>query len=762
MSKSTSKPSRNVLIVHPEYDRAANVGELVEHSGVAWEHWHALPEVAGSDQATDWQAVLVFESLFVSDGARSVTDLRTRFPEHVVLVGLVDSSTVDSPALFGAGVDLILYEPLVMADIERALAFAEAVHFESRRQARDRLRKMTALHELAVASGHRTGAQGWLDRLVDAGRQILGSDALAMWSIDRDHERLRCAGSSGLDESYIERAEQQSSLLLEGYEDLPRQLSTHWLTDHDTSSRFKLVVPEAARAVGITQIAWLPVRDSSRLYGHLSFYFMNNETFEKYDLVLADAFASIVAAALGTFWLQTEIRRTNRLYREHVESSPDGVVVCHPDGIVERSNPATEQITGRDQYEIIGQSVFDWFLAPDDLPWNDWLQLESDAPAETIDVWLSCKNGERRRVSCYARRVSFPDPRRLDESEHRIQLVLTDITVSARRLVELELFHDLTRLISDRGSLDEAYELVVSRLYNYLNYRLVTIGKVVGDSRLEMQAYRTNMVDVAIPSELEITYGLCGRAVRENRSLLIPEVRSHPEYFSIDDDVQSEIVAVIRSDGAPIGVIDIQSDATQPLDDGDLQLADSIAAHLGLLIEQVEVQERLERQALTDPLTGMANRRAFMRTLQALVNDPGSPSAALLLVELDRFKSVNDRFGHLFGDEMLKQVAGRLHKVLRERDVLARYGGDEIAMIFHDVTADGAVAIAERLRASISGAPFSYEGVTTDLTVSIGIALFPYHGRTTDELIGEADKAMYEAKLEGRNSVKGNVPRSDS
>jgi diguanylate cyclase (GGDEF)-like protein/PAS domain S-box-containing protein len=744
-----------VLVVHPDAKRASGIGQLLTRSGAAWERQGKLPSFI--DPAI-FDAIIIHERSFTDDENGSLANLREYIPGDAVLIGLVDSLGRRSSRFFGAGVDLIFYEPLVPADLERALAFTDAIRNETREQARDRLRKMTALHELAIASAYRTGFAGWLDQLIEAGCGILGADALAMWTIDRERSSFRCMGSVGLGDDYVRTAEEQSPSIVDFYDEVPNDLATHWLSSIHKRDRFRISAPDVVHEAPTERIAWLPVRDANNMLGHLSFYFMSEDAFEQYDLVLADAFASIVAAALGTFWLQSEIRRTNRLYREHVESSPNGVVVCLPDGTIERSNPAIEQITGRDTYEIIGESIFEWFPTPDALPWQEWSTRATDGPGRTVDLWLTKPSGERRRVSCYARRISFPDPRRIDATEHRVQVVLQDVTQSARRLVELELLHDLTRLISNRGSLDEAYQLVVSRLYNYLNYRLVTVGELVERDSLELQAFRTYMVGVEIPQVFDVADGLCGRAIRENRSILVRDVATDPDYISIDDEVLSEIVAVIRADGKPIGLIDIQTDSAQPLDESDLQLATSIAAHLGLLIQQVTIHERLEIQAMTDPLTGIANRRAFMQRLQSLVNDPNSPSVGLFLVELDHFKGINDRYGHLFGDEMLKQVANRLRQVLRENDLLARYGGDEIAMIFYDISPRQAMSIAQRLRSTVSDHPFSFNGTTVTLTVSIGISLFPYHGRTPDELIGEADRAMYAAKLDGRNRIRGSIP----
>jgi diguanylate cyclase (GGDEF)-like protein/PAS domain S-box-containing protein len=754
VSTSPKERERRVLVVHTDAARVAEIGQMLSRAGVEWEHREALASI---DVAGETDAVIISEEVIDGADDRHFEDLRANVPDEFVLIGLMGATGRRSPRLFGAGFDLILYEPLVLADIERVIAFTDAIKYESREQARDRLRKMTALHELAIASAYRTGFGEWLKQLIEAGCQILGSDALAMWAVDPDRSELRCIGSVGLSDEYIQAAELQTPQVLSFYEEIPNELTTHWLSSADKSDRFRVVAPQAARDLGIQRIAWLPVRDANRMHGHLSFYFMSDETFEQYDLVLADAFASIVATSLGTFWLQSEIRRTNRLYREHVESSPDGVVVCLPDGTIERSNPAVERITGRDTYEIIGQSIFDWFPTPQSLKWDDWASLTIDGPGHTVELWLTKPSGERRRVSCYARRIAIPDPRRIDAIEHRIQVVLQDVTQSARRLIELELFHDLTRLISDRRSIEEAYELVVSRLYNYLNYRLVTVGELVTEELLELQAFRTHAEEIQVPEEFNVADGLCGRAIREDRSVLVRDVMSDPDYISIDSEVLSEIVAVIRANDRPIGLINIQTDSSQPLDESDLQLATSIAAHLGLLIEQVSLHERLERQAMTDPLTGIANRRAFMARLNSLVRDADTPPFALLLVELDHFKSINDRYGHLFGDEMLKQVTARLNRELRGKDLLARYGGDEIAMIFHNVVPDQAVSIAQRLQRAIVDKPFSFNGETVRLTVSIGVSIFPHHGRTPDDLIGEADRAMYAAKLDGRNRVRGSI-----
>ena len=157
--------------------------------------------------------------------------------------------------------------------------------------------------------------------------------------------------------------------------------------------------------------------------------------------------------------------------------------------------------------------------------------------------------------------------------------------------------------------------------------------------------------------------------------------------------------------------------------------------------------------ALTDELTGLGNRRAFYEQVQARTHSLGAPATgALLLLDLDRFKEVNDSLGHHAGDDLLCQVADRLGNILHgSDDLLARLGGDEFAIYlsFDDGgTASAGLAaehVAERVHAVLEP-PFTVEGVTVRVDASVGIAHFPVHGREVANLLRAADIAMYQAK----------------
>jgi diguanylate cyclase (GGDEF)-like protein len=154
-----------------------------------------------------------------------------------------------------------------------------------------------------------------------------------------------------------------------------------------------------------------------------------------------------------------------------------------------------------------------------------------------------------------------------------------------------------------------------------------------------------------------------------------------------------------------------------------------------------------QHQALHDPLTGLPNRELFGdRVEQAIrASDRGLQPAALLLLDLDRFKDVNDTLGHHHGDLLLGEVAARLTGTLRAVDTVARLGGDEFAVLLPDASADGAAAVAQKVRTALHQ-PLTLDGVGLDLDASVGIAVYPDHGGDAAELLQHADVAMYAAK----------------
>ncbi|MGH2705932.1 MAG: GGDEF domain-containing protein [Actinomycetota bacterium] len=175
-------------------------------------------------------------------------------------------------------------------------------------------------------------------------------------------------------------------------------------------------------------------------------------------------------------------------------------------------------------------------------------------------------------------------------------------------------------------------------------------------------------------------------------------------------------------------------------------------------ITAVRENERLLREvrnlAVTDSLTGLQNRRScFQDAEREFVRATRRP-AALMMLDIDHFKAVNDRLGHQAGDEVLVEVGRRASAQIRTQvDILGRYGGEEFALLLPETGPAGAGVVAERIRRSVIDRPFYQRGVPISLSVSIGVAAFPADGETLEELLRSADRAVYAAKAGGRNRV---------
>jgi diguanylate cyclase (GGDEF)-like protein/PAS domain S-box-containing protein len=167
------------------------------------------------------------------------------------------------------------------------------------------------------------------------------------------------------------------------------------------------------------------------------------------------------------------------------------------------------------------------------------------------------------------------------------------------------------------------------------------------------------------------------------------------------------------------------------------------------------LQEELREQSTHDALTGLYNRHfleEFFERELLLAERAGHP-VSVIMGDLDHFKAVNDRHGHLAGDEVLRVFGNLMKHNARASDIICRYGGEEFLLVLPGMTEEGAVERAEQLRRAMAATPVSHGASQITVTASFGVATFPFHGRTTDELIAAADSALYSAKADGRNRV---------
>lgn len=200
----------------------------------------------------------------------------------------------------------------------------------------------------------------------------------------------------------------------------------------------------------------------------------------------------------------------------------------------------------------------------------------------------------------------------------------------------------------------------------------------------------------------------------------------------------------------------------------EIEFLTQLGNQVAIAIKQSELYQEVQRLATIDGLTGVANRRQFERTLakewKGLARE--QKPFSLILCDIDFFKHYNDTYGHLQGDDCLKQVAGVLDReTKRPCDLVSRYGGEEFAIILPNTQANGALAVAQRIQRQLAilGIPHQASRVSQFITLSIGIATqIPQHGCPPSTLVEAADRALLQAKAEGRDRIRSSLGNSDS
>jgi diguanylate cyclase (GGDEF)-like protein len=226
-----------------------------------------------------------------------------------------------------------------------------------------------------------------------------------------------------------------------------------------------------------------------------------------------------------------------------------------------------------------------------------------------------------------------------------------------------------------------------------------------------------------------------------------------PNSFKLFTECASRMTIPMISFGQTLGVLTLHSSQRNAFRESELQSLESVADICASSIQNAHYVERIRQLSYLDGLTGIFNRRFFeLRILEEVERARRCSSGmAVVMVDIDQFKKLNDEFGHLLGDEVLRQVSSLFHQQLRKIDVVCRYGGEEFAILLTQTNSQHALGVAEKLRRLVEG--WQFPGVPRTVTLSAGVAAFPDHGTTRDELIRAADAGLYAAKQAGRNRI---------
>jgi diguanylate cyclase (GGDEF)-like protein len=274
------------------------------------------------------------------------------------------------------------------------------------------------------------------------------------------------------------------------------------------------------------------------------------------------------------------------------------------------------------------------------------------------------------------------------------------------------------------------------------------------EDRLVLRANKGSLTPLFIVGdEVPAVEGLLARALGSEKPIVENDVRRTGEYRAGSRETLSAVCLPLVSFGQVLGLLVLESahpDAFQP---EDVNALESVADICAIAIQNARNFEQVRQLAYIDGLTGAFNRRYFeVRMAEEVARSSRHRlTFSVIMIDIDHFKELNDHFGHLRGDDVLRQVSAILSQQLRRSDVVTRYGGEEFAIIAPEINLENAFAVADRLRRVLES--WHFPGVTRSVTISAGVAEFPSQGRTRDEIVSAADEALYAAKQGCRNRV---------
>jgi len=349
----------------------------------------------------------------------------------------------------------------------------------------------------------------------------------------------------------------------------------------------------------------------------------------------------------------------------------------------------------------------------------------------------------------------------------------TAVALENARLYHAALQEAERRSLLYRASLEFGQVLELDMLYRVIHHtaaRLMpcdtcVIGLFDADRQEVEYVYQVDSVGVWPPERLPIERGLLGFIIRTGVSLRITGCDAEiegwfgAEPFGPGEQPTGSLLAVaLNIGGQVIGALSIQAEAGDAYTSADLDVLETLAATVAIAIQNARLFNQVQQLATLDALTGVANRRHFLDLARHEVERAQRyhHPLSLLMIDVDHFKQLNDTYGHLVGDQVLRAIAARLRNSLRENDVVGRFGGEEFMVLLPETGREQALQVAERLREAIGGQAVVTDERAVCVSVSIGVvscgcSALPL---TIEQLLKDADDALYVAKRRGRNQIQ--------
>lgn len=434
-----------------------------------------------------------------------------------------------------------------------------------------------------------------------------------------------------------------------------------------------------------------------------------------------------------------------------VDESDNAVLITDHDGRACYVNAGFTRMLGYQPEEVVGKQGHEPFGGQPDVQkaFGDCLAAAREGRSCHAEVLVR----DRQRQPVWVSLVANP----IRDERGRLTNVVglfTDITQS--KIQEVLQHKALAAMVRD-APLAEVLTLICRELEQIAPEVMASVVRVDAEGRLRPQAgpslpaqYHRTIDGIAIGPQV----GTCGTAAFHGRPIIVTDIANDPLWANFREMAAtfglaaSWAMPIIANDGRVLGVLGFYY-RTQRGPDSLHERLVNVCVHLcKLAFERDESRTRIRQLAFSDALTGLPNRSMLgVLAAQAIASaEELGTRMAVIFIDLDRFKQVNDSLGHQAGDTLLRTIAQRLRRALRGADIVARLSGDEFVAVLTECDPERLDAAVDRMRSAL-GAPCLVDGVTLAPSGSFGISLYPNHGRDFDTLLQRADMAMYQAKM---------------
>jgi diguanylate cyclase (GGDEF)-like protein/PAS domain S-box-containing protein len=444
------------------------------------------------------------------------------------------------------------------------------------------------------------------------------------------------------------------------------------------------------------------------------------------------------------------LRESEIRYRTIFESSSDALVVLSRQGEILEANPAAHAMYGYPTGGLVG-------LHADGLIASEKTGRFSDFRTAVEQEHSVCARSVHRRRDGAMFAVEIQGSTFSHQGQPLVLSVVRDTQAQVdalRRLkderLKVERLHEAAALLACAQDEPSVYQLAVDSAQQILAFELCTLDMVEHD-RLVVKATSSGLSpDLSIALDLN-EKSLATKTYHTGKTLCFGSLDETPDARPTQQSFQSGISSPIGS----FGVFQVVSEQPHAFSEHDVQLLELLLRHTAQAIERIRMQADLTQQANHDPLTGVFNRRYFNQVIEQELSRSKRHHRRIgfLMIDVDRFKEINDRHGHQTGDAVLKGVSEVMRQSVRDSDVVVRYGGDEFLVVLLEATHDLAEA-ERRIVCAVSDWSCAYPIVPFPITLSIGTACWsPGSGLPIEAILSEADRNMYQAKRRQSASI---------